>query len=68
MNIKAVTLFAAIASALAAIGLVYNDVSLLMMPGIHIQAGFAVAMCTQLLLSIALAIFFSRYTENSNKE
>jgi hypothetical protein len=58
MNIKAVTLFAAIASALAAIGFVYNDVSVLMIPKIHIQAGFAVEMFTELLLSIALAIFF----------
>jgi hypothetical protein len=58
MSIKAVTLFAGIASALAAIGFVYNDVSVLIIPRIHIQAGFAVQMCTQLLLSIALAIFF----------
>jgi hypothetical protein len=58
MNIKAVTLFAAIASALAAIGYVYNDVRVLMIPRIHIEAVYAVRMCTDLLLSIALTIFF----------
>jgi hypothetical protein len=37
MNIKAVTLFAAIASALAAIGYVYNDVRVLMIPRITLR-------------------------------